>query len=379
MNIIDDNYLELLEKEIRVQESIKAAKKAYRATIDGMLEKEIRVQESLKAAKKAYRATIDGMLENEIRVQESLKAAKKAQQDAEEQLLGKEFRVQESMKSMKAARDACIAKLEKEVNNITTSRQQADALYKKLSKETDELNKMFDTITDKYAIKPKDIFEKAASLADELSDRYRTLYNEADRLNTLISDKMKEAKTYGESALVSTLGNEQTDVQKMLFSINTAKKDVSEIAITLDEYAAALDIEKRHRRRLSIIAMAAVLLFFVFGTWQYDISRTYSAGEYGLGLVIAKDANEIQSLIEAKDYDQALKLIDKELARPFNPENYPDKAQAQHDHLVEEQDLKLKKASILLMQGKKKEAKEILKALDTTEAKEILDKLFLPW
>jgi hypothetical protein len=53
MNIIDDNYLELLEKEIRVQESIKAAKKAYRATIDGMLEKEIRVQESLKAAKKA--------------------------------------------------------------------------------------------------------------------------------------------------------------------------------------------------------------------------------------------------------------------------------------------------------------------------------------
>ena len=30
---IDDNYLDFLEKEIRVQESLKAAKKAYRENI----------------------------------------------------------------------------------------------------------------------------------------------------------------------------------------------------------------------------------------------------------------------------------------------------------------------------------------------------------
>ena len=192
---------------------------------------------------------------------------------------------------------------------------------------------------------------------------------------------MEEAKSIRESTLVSTLVNEQANVVRMLFSINPAKKDVSDIAIALDEYAAAIAMGKRHRRILSIIAVAASFLFIAFGTWQYDIGRTYSAGEYGLGLVIAKDANDIQSLIDAKDYDRALELIDKELARPFNSDNYPEewRDKAERDHLAEMQDLKLKKASILLMQGKKKEAKEILKTLNRPEAKKILDKLFLPW
>ena len=348
---IDDNYLDFLEKEIRVQESLKAAKKAYWETVDGMLEKEIRVQESIKAAKKA-------------------------QQEAEEQLLGNEVRVQESMK---AARNAYIAELNKEVNNITTSRQQANVLYDNLTQDTNALKKMFDTITDSDAIKPAGIFDNAVSLASDLEGRYKKLNDEAKRLNDLISAKLEEAKSIRESALVTRLVKEQADVQKMLFSINTAQKDVSEIAIALDEYEAAIAMGKKHRRILSIIAVAASFLFIAFGTWQYDIGRTYSAGEYGLGLANARDANEIQSLIKAKDYDQALELIDKELARPFNLENYPDKVQAKRNHYVEEQDLKLKKASILLMQGKKKEAKEILKALNTPKAKEILDKLFLPW
>jgi len=281
--------------------------------------------------------------------------------------------------SMKAAREAYIAALVKDVNGITKDRMVAETDVKSLAKECSKLKGWFNTITDSQAIKPAGIFDNAVSLASNLEGRYKKLNDEAKRLNDLISAKLEEAKSIRESALVTTLVNEQANVQKMLFSINPAKKDVSEIAIALDEYEAAIAMGKKHRRILSIIAVAASFLFIAFGTWQYDIGRTYSAGEYGLGLANARDANEIQSLIKAKDYDQALELIDKELARPFNLENYPDKDQAKRNHYVEEQDLKLKKASILLMQGKKKEAKEILKALNTPKAKEILDKLFLPW
>lgn len=196
------------------------------------------------------------LLEKEIRVQEALKAARKAQQEAEEQLLGKEVRIQESIK---AAREADIA----------------------------------------------------------------------------------NQKKHGK--------------------------------------AVSLDDKRGLRLFPTFMSAAAVLLFIVFGTWQYDVLRTRTAAEYGLSY--ARSTDDIQLLLDAKEYDQAMEMIDKELARPFNPDVYPEesRAQAQSDHEIEQQDLQLKKACILLMQGEKKEAREILKALDTDEAKEILDRLFLPW
>ena len=84
-----------------------------------------------------------------------------------------------------------------------------------------------------------------------------------------------------------------------------------------------------------------------------------------------RGGSELDSLVEAKDYKAAIALIDEQLNVDYEIDDPEAKAAWEEDM----KDLQYQKAVILLKDGKKRQAKKILKELNDERSNELLDKL----
>lgn len=125
----------------------------------------------------------------------------------------------------------------------------------------------------------------------------------------------------------------------------------------------------RYKYVLSTVAVAAAM---VCGVFIWDGSVTRSVGTQELTSVVWKGYDSIDELIKQEKYEEAIIEIDKELNYEYNLGDDPD-ALAAHEEDMNE--LRFKKALVYLAMGKKHKAKQILKQLDNTQSKEVLDKL----
>lgn len=124
----------------------------------------------------------------------------------------------------------------------------------------------------------------------------------------------------------------------------------------------------RYKFVLSTVAVAAAM---VCGVFVWDDSRTRTVGTEALA-VVWKGGDPIDDCIEAKEYQKAIDLIDEELGKTYELGDDPDAIAAYSQAM---NDLKYRKALVYLKMGKKRAAKEILKALNDDRANQVLDKL----
>ena len=130
--------------------------------------------------------------------------------------------------------------------------------------------------------------------------------------------------------------------------------------------ARAIDFTKI----LKSVTPVAVAACMVCGCMIWDHTVTVNVGNAAYEGVM-RGGSELDSLVEAKDYKAAIALIDEQLNVDYKIDDPEAKAAWEEDM----KDLKYQKAVILLKDGKKRQAKKILKALDDEPSRELLDKL----
>ena len=130
--------------------------------------------------------------------------------------------------------------------------------------------------------------------------------------------------------------------------------------------ARAIDFTKI----LKSVTPVAVAACMVCGCMIWDHTVTVNVGNAAYEGVM-RGGSELDSLVEAKDYKAAIALIDEQLNVDYKIDDPVAKAAWEDDM----KDLKYQKAVILLKDGKKRQAKKILKALDDEPSRELLDKL----
>lgn len=130
--------------------------------------------------------------------------------------------------------------------------------------------------------------------------------------------------------------------------------------------ARAIDFTKI----LKSVTPVAVAACMVCGCMIWDHTVTVNVGNAAYEGVM-RGGSELDSLVEAKDYKAAIALIDEQLNVDYEIDDPEAKAAWEEDM----KDLQYQKAVILLKDGKKRQAKKILKALDDEPSRELLDKL----
>ena len=121
---------------------------------------------------------------------------------------------------------------------------------------------------------------------------------------------------------------------------------------------------------LKSVTPVAVAASMVCGCMIWDHNVTVNVGNEAYASVM-RGGSELDSLVEAKDYKAAIALIDEQLNVDYEIDDPEAKAAWEEDM----KDLQYQKAVILLKDGKKRQAKKILKALDDEPSRELLDKL----
>ena len=121
---------------------------------------------------------------------------------------------------------------------------------------------------------------------------------------------------------------------------------------------------------LKSVTPVAVAACMVCGCMIWDHNVTVDVGNAAYESVM-RGGSELDSLVEAKDYKAAIALIDEQLNVDYEIDDPEAKAAWEEDM----KDLQYQKAVILLTDGKKRQAKKILKELNDERSNELLDKL----
>ena len=121
---------------------------------------------------------------------------------------------------------------------------------------------------------------------------------------------------------------------------------------------------------LKSVTPIAVAACMVCGCMIWDHSVTVNVGNEAYSSVM-RGGSKIDDLITKGNYKEAIKLIDEEL----NAEVSFIDAESQAVYEQEMDNLRYTKAVVLLKDGKKRQAKKILKVLNDERSNEILDKL----
>jgi hypothetical protein len=121
---------------------------------------------------------------------------------------------------------------------------------------------------------------------------------------------------------------------------------------------------------LKSVTPVAVAACMVCGCMIWDHTVTVNVGNAAYESVM-RGGSELDSLVEAKDYKAAIALIDEQLNVDYEIDDPEAKAAWEEDM----KDLQYQKAVILLKDGKKRQAKKILKELNDERSNELLDKL----
>ena len=121
---------------------------------------------------------------------------------------------------------------------------------------------------------------------------------------------------------------------------------------------------------LKSVTPVAVAACMVCGCMIWDHNVTVDVGNAAYESVM-RGGSELDSLVEAKDYKAAITLIDEQLNVDYEIDDPEAKAAWEEDM----KDLQYQKAVILLKDGKKRQAKKILKELNDERSNELLDDL----
>ena len=120
---------------------------------------------------------------------------------------------------------------------------------------------------------------------------------------------------------------------------------------------------------LKSVTPIAVAACMVCGCMIWDHNVTVNVGNAAYESVM-RGGSELDALVNAKEYEAAIALIDEQLNVDYEIDDPEARAEWEEDM----KDLKYDKA-ILLKDGKKRQAKKILKELNDDRSKELLDKL----
>ena len=121
---------------------------------------------------------------------------------------------------------------------------------------------------------------------------------------------------------------------------------------------------------LKAVTPIAVAACMVCGCMIWDHNVTVEVGNEAYASVM-RGGSEIDNLILQEKYKEAIQLIDKRLSTNYS---FVD-GEAAAAYILEMDNLRYTKAVILLKDGKKRQAKKILKQLNDERSNELLEKL----
>ena len=241
---------------------------------------------------------------------------------------------------------------------------------------------------ERYILGQMSASEKVA-FAEQLSSD-SALKEEVKNATVAILEQMAEMKTnYGElatEAIERYIRKEMSASEAAAFENECAANPVLAYSYRLQESLsrevrlhAAVEMLKNKKagakvidftKILKSVTPVAVAACMVCGCMIWDHNVTVNVGNEAYASVM-RGGSELDSLVEAKDYKAAIALIDEQLNVDYEIDDPEAKAAWEEDM----KDLQYQKAVILLKDGKKRQAKKILKALDDEPSRELLDKL----
>ena len=241
---------------------------------------------------------------------------------------------------------------------------------------------------ERYILGQMSASEKTA-FAEQLSSD-SALKEEVKNATVAILEQMAEMKTNsGElatEAIERYIRKEMSASEAAAFENECASNPVLAYSFRLQESLsrevrlhAAVDMLKKKKtggrvidftKILKSVTPVAVAACMVCGCMIWDHNVTVDVGNAAYESVM-RGGSELDSLVEAKDYKAAIALIDEQLNVDYEIDDPEAKAAWEEDM----KDLQYQKAVILLKDGKKRQAKKILKALDDEPSRELLDKL----
>lgn len=241
---------------------------------------------------------------------------------------------------------------------------------------------------ERYILGQMSTSEKTA-FAEQLSSD-SALKEEVKNATVVILEQMAEMKmSSGElatEAIERYIRREMSASEAAAFENECASNPVLAYSFRLQESLsrevrlhAAVDMLKKKKagarvidftKILKSVTPVAVAACMVCGCMIWDHNVTVNVGNAAYESVM-RGGSELDSLVEAKDYKAAIALIDEQLNVDYEIDDPEAKAAWEEDM----KDLQYQKAVILLKDGKKRQAKKILKALDDEPSRELLDKL----
>lgn len=241
---------------------------------------------------------------------------------------------------------------------------------------------------ERYILGQMSASEKTA-FAEQLSSD-SALKEEVKNATVAILEQMAEMKTNsGElatEAIERYIRKEMSASEAAAFENECASNPVLAYSFRLQESLsrevrlhAAVDMLRNKKagakvidftKILKSVTPVAVAACMVCGCMIWDHKVTVDVGNDAYASVM-RGGSELDSLVEAKDYKAAIALIDEQLNVDYEIDDPEAKAAWEEDM----KDLQYQKAVILLKDGKKRQAKKILKALDDEPSRELLDKL----
>ena len=241
---------------------------------------------------------------------------------------------------------------------------------------------------ERYILGQMSASEKTA-FAEQLSSD-SALKEEVRNATVVILEQMADMKiSSGElatEAIERYIRKEMSASESAAFENECASNPVLAYSFRLQESLsrevrlhAAVDMLKKKKagakvvdftKILKSVTPVAVAACMVCGCMIWDHNVTVNVGNEAYASVM-RGGSELDSLVEAKDYEAAIALIDEQLNVDYEIDDPEAKAAWEEDM----KDLQFQKAVILLKEGKKRQAKKILKALDDEPSRELLDKL----
>lgn len=241
---------------------------------------------------------------------------------------------------------------------------------------------------ERYILGQMSASEKTA-FAEQLSSD-SALKEEVKNATVVILEQMADMKiSSGElatEAIERYIRKEMSASESAAFENECASNPVLAYSCRLQESLsrevrlhAAVDMLKKKKtgarvidftKILKSVTPVAVAACMVCGCMIWDHNVTVDVGNAAYESVM-RGGSELDSLVEAKDYKAAIALIDEQLNVDYEIDDPEAKAAWEEDM----KDLQYQKAVILLKDGKKRQAKKILKALDDEPSRELLDKL----
>lgn len=241
---------------------------------------------------------------------------------------------------------------------------------------------------ERYILGQMSVSEKTA-FAEQLSSD-SALKEEVKNATVVILEQMADMKiSSGElatEAIERYIRKEMSASESAAFENECASNPVLAYSFRLQESLsrevrlhAAVDMLKKKKtgarvidftKILKSVTPVAVAACMVCGCMIWDHTVTVNVGNAAYESVM-RGGSELDSLVEANDYKAAIALIDEQLNADYEIDNPEVKAAWEEDM----KGLQYQKAVILLKDGKKRQAKKILKALDDEPSRELLDKL----